>query len=39
MTYALGVSANFLRAQLPYAVTVVCAVLSALCPRNLSEVR
>jgi len=39
MTYALTVSANFLCAQLPHGVTVLCEVLSALRPRNLSEIR
>jgi len=37
MTYAFSVCANFLRAQLSYAVTVGCAVLSAVRPPNLSE--
>ena len=37
MIYAFGVIANFLRAQPSDAVTGVCAVLSAVRPRNLSE--
>jgi hypothetical protein len=39
MTYAFSVSANFLHAELPYYLIVLCAVLSVLHPRNLIEIR